>query len=198
MSEKVNCEYSKTIMEEPVCNAFDVNRYGEIICSKDNCIILKLKEQLQAKEKECERLRKQYNYCACGSCRGREDYRNMARHYENAITVAHTLRQDCQYFKTQLEYFKDLLVESENELRIKEHECEQLKLALQASDIAKAIISSAEINFPIVKKLSTALDEIKKLAKEIADTKEWVNCTYNSVRAEQILDIINKAKGNKQ
>lgn len=57
MSEIVNCEYSKTIMEEPVCNAFDVNRYGEIICSEENCIILKLKEQLQAKEQECEQLK---------------------------------------------------------------------------------------------------------------------------------------------
>lgn len=38
MSEIVNCEYSKTIIEEPVCNAFDVNRYGEIICSEENCI----------------------------------------------------------------------------------------------------------------------------------------------------------------
>lgn len=57
MSEIVNCEYSKTIMKEPVCNAFDVNRYGEIICSEENCIILKLKEQLQAKEQECEALK---------------------------------------------------------------------------------------------------------------------------------------------
>nr|DAQ08488.1 MAG TPA: hypothetical protein [Caudoviricetes sp.] len=57
MSEIVNCEYSKTIMKEPVCNAFDVNRYGEIICSEENCIILKLKEQLQAKEQECEELK---------------------------------------------------------------------------------------------------------------------------------------------
>ena len=57
MSEITNCEYSKTIMKEPVCNAFDVNRYGEIICSEENCIILKLKEQLQAKEQECEALK---------------------------------------------------------------------------------------------------------------------------------------------
>lgn len=57
MSKIVNCEYSKTIMEEPTCNAFDVNRHGEIICSEENCIILKLKEQLQTKEQECETLK---------------------------------------------------------------------------------------------------------------------------------------------
>lgn len=79
MSEIVNCEYSKTIMDEPACNAFDVNRYGEIICSEESCIILKLKEQLQAKEQECEKLKKRYNYYACGSCRGREYYRSATR-----------------------------------------------------------------------------------------------------------------------
>lgn len=57
MSKIVNCEYSKIIMDEPTCNAFDVNRHGEIICSEENCIILKLKEQLQAKEQECEALK---------------------------------------------------------------------------------------------------------------------------------------------
>lgn len=62
MSEIENCEYSEMIMEEPVCNAFDVNRYGEIICSEESCIILKLKEQLQAKEQECEELKFTLNH----------------------------------------------------------------------------------------------------------------------------------------
>lgn len=120
MSEIVNCEYSKTIMEEPTCNAFDVNRYGEIICSEENCIILKLKEQLQAKEQECK----------------------------------------------------------------------QLKLALQASDIAKAVISYAEINFPIIEKLSNALDEIEKICQIKEGNSQFV---LPSVW-QQILDIIHKAK----
>ena len=95
MSEIENCEYSGIIMEEPVCNAFDVNRYGEIICSEESCIILKLKEQLQAKEQQCE----------------------------------------------------------------------ELKAIVQASDMVKTVISSAEINFPIIEKLSNALDEIEKICQ---------------------------------
>lgn len=71
MSEIVNCEYSKTIMEEPVCNAFDVNRYGEIICSEENCIILKLKEQLQTKEQECEELKLNENHFRIDAARAK-------------------------------------------------------------------------------------------------------------------------------
>lgn len=129
MSEIVNCEYSKTIMDEPTCNAFDVNRYGEIICSEENCIILKLKEQLQAKEKECE----------------------------------------------------------------------ELKAALQASDIAKTVISSADINFPIIEKLSNALDEIERIANSWY-YNAWfcLNCRINmGKKLKKILDIIHKTKDRK-
>ena len=54
-----------------------------------------------------------------------------------------------------------------------------------------------EINGPLVVLegvKDAAFDEIVEIAKEIADTKEWVNCTYNALKAEQILDIINKAR----
>ena len=199
MSEIVNCQYSKTIMDEPTCNAFDVNRYGEIICSEENCIILKLKEQLQAKEQECEELKKKYNCSPCG-CRGREDYENLQRHYENAINTTDTFKQECQYFKTQLEYFKDMLVNSEDKLRVKEQECQQLKETLQASDIAKSVISSAEINFPIIEKLSNALDEIERIANSWY-YNAWfcLNCRINmDKKLKKILDIIHKAKDNEQ
>ncbi len=193
MNEIVNCQYSKTIMDEPTCNAFDVNRYGEIICSEENCIILKLKEQLQAKEQECEKLKKKYNCSPCG-CRGRGDYENLQRHYENAINTTDTFKQECQYFKTQLEYFKDMLVNSEDKLRVKEQECQQLKETLQASDIAKAVISSTEINFPIIEKLSTALDDIEKICQIKEKNSQFV---LPSVW-QQILDIIHKAKEGEQ
>ena len=129
MSEIVNCQYSKTIMDEPTCNAFDVNRYSEIICSEENCIILKLKEQLQAKEQECE----------------------------------------------------------------------QLKAALQASDITKTVISSADINFPIIEKLSNALDEIDSIADGNLCDEDCDECPDNCMcNWKEIKDIIHKAKDNKQ
>lgn len=74
-----------------------------------------------------------------------------------------------------------------------EHECEKLKSILQASDIAKAVISSAIIHFPMIKKLSTALNEIE----QICNIKK-VSSQYALPSVfQQILDIINKAKGNK-
>ena len=76
------------------------------------------------------------------------------------------------------------------QLKRKEQECQQLKAALQASDIAKAVISYAEINFPIIEKLSNALDEIEKfMIYEFSGQNQWVK--------KNVLDIINKAKDRK-
>lgn len=52
-----------------------------------------LKKQLQAKEQECEKLKTQYNCYACGTCKGKEDYRNMKRHCENSIKANHRYKQ---------------------------------------------------------------------------------------------------------
>lgn len=56
--------------------------------------------ELQAKEQECEELKQekekikmQYNCYACGTCKGREDYKNMKRHCENAINANHKYKQ---------------------------------------------------------------------------------------------------------
>ena len=52
-----------------------------------------LTEKLQAKEQECEKIKKQYNCYACETCNGKEDYRNMKRHCENAIKANHKYKQ---------------------------------------------------------------------------------------------------------
>ena len=46
-------------------------------------------------------------------------------------------------------------------------------------------------------KYKQALDEIEEIAQDIVNTKEWINCSYNALKAESILDIINKAKERK-
>ena len=43
-------------------------------------------------------------------------------------------------------------------------------------------------------KYKQALDEIEKFAQDIVNTKEWINCSYNALKAELILDIINEVK----
>ena len=47
----------------------------------------------KSKEQECEKLKTQYNCYACGTCKGKEDYRNMKRHCENAIKANHRYKQ---------------------------------------------------------------------------------------------------------
>lgn len=57
------------------------------------------KEMFLAKEQECERLKKQYNCYACGTCKGREDYKNIKRHCENAISQIHKYQQAFDSFE---------------------------------------------------------------------------------------------------
>lgn len=68
-----------------------------------------LQEQLKHKEQECEKLKTQYNCYACGTCKGKEDYRNMARHCENAIKANHRYKQSLdeieKYLDAQQQYF---------------------------------------------------------------------------------------------
>lgn len=41
-------------------------------------------------------------------------------------------------------------------------------------------------------KLKQTLTKIKEIAEEIFKTKEWVNCKYNALKANQILQKINE------
>lgn len=52
-----------------------------------------LVDKYKAKEQECEKLKKQYNCNACGTCKGKEDYKNMQRHCKNAIAQNHKYKQ---------------------------------------------------------------------------------------------------------
>ena len=211
MSKIVNCEYSKIIIDEPTCNAFDVNRHGEIICSEENCIILKLKEQLQAKEQECKELEEKlikisanrndtlsivedmaiflgldkkdhFNICQC--------YYKLRELIENKNKEIYDLKKkkdECEKFYLTKYANKDSYC-----LEL-EHECEKLKSILQASDIAKAVISSAEINFPIIEKLSNALDEIEEFCVVYSNDHDAYETVY-----KHILDIIHKAKDSER
>ena len=81
------------------------------------------------------------------------------------------------------------------QLKRKEQECEELKTILQTSDIVKAVISSAEINFPIIEKLSNTLNEIERIAdSNLCDDDDDIcpdncECDWKVVKC-----VINKAK----
>lgn len=128
--------------------------------------IEKLKEQLKAKEQECERLRKQYNCNACGTCIGKEDYKNMQKHCEKAIAQNHKYKQELNPFKDP--YFKGL----DNQI---------------IAGLAKKSIRLTTEN----RKLEQALDEIEKYCNE---KKRCVEIDFSvCLYLKTVLDLINKA-----
>ena len=81
------------------------------------------------------------------------------------------------------------------QLKHKEQECKNLEEELRGCRIGIKDISIENTEIcKISEKYKRVLDEIEKFAQDIANTKEWINCTYNALKAESILDIINKAK----
>ena len=52
MTKELKCEFQKEIDNEKVCKAFEVNRYGDIICQEEDCQLCKLKVE-NAKLKSC-------------------------------------------------------------------------------------------------------------------------------------------------
>lgn len=139
----------------------DVNKSAFYACiEREN---EELKEKLQAKEQECEELRKQYNCNACGTCNGKEDYKNMQKHCEKAIAQNHKYKQELKPFKDP--YFKGL----DNQI---------------IAELAKKSIRHSTEN----RKLEDALDEIEEFCTLYCDNHDAYETVY-----KYILSIINKA-----
>lgn len=206
---EINCEYSKTIMEEPVCNAFDVNRYGEIICSEENCIILKLKEQLQIKEQECKELKSE-NFT----------FEELVKTLDNKIeklklqlqakekellsqekVINRLIKQVDHWRGTSITDSQDVERLSE-QLQAKEKECEELKhdsQNIQHNCTREGCKYYDDNTYKVfynckgkteLSKYKQALDEIENYCKEC-------NLKADSTACE-VLDIIHKAKDSER
>lgn len=187
MSEIVNCQYSKTIMDEPTCNAFDVNRYGEIICSEENCIILKLKEQLQAKEQECEEFK--------------ERLIKISGKYKDTLSIVEDMaiflgldKKDhfniCQCYYTLQDLVKELKELKQEKAEIKKYLGIPSKTIMQRLEKLQEFKDEASDREYRYKE---ALDEIEKICQIKEGNSQFV---LPSVW-QQILDIIHKAKDSK-
>ena len=66
--------------------------WGRLYCVEFKEDPLELENSIKCLEQENKELRQQYNCYACDTCQGKEDYRNMKRHCENAIKTVHTYR----------------------------------------------------------------------------------------------------------
>lgn len=59
--------------------------------------------QYSAKQQECEELKKQVVCYGCGTCNGKEDYKNMQRHLNNAIESIHKKHKEIDRYKQALD-----------------------------------------------------------------------------------------------
>lgn len=159
-----------------LCKAKEFTRCNPVNCKlytiDELSTIVDLQNRNTKLEQECEELRKQYNCNACGTCNGKEDYKNMQKHCEKAIAQNHKYKQELKPFKDP--YFKGL----NNQI---------------IAGLAKKSIRLTTEN----RKLEQALDEISKILDSgTADTQ-----TNNAKRLHQyylaryceIINIINKA-----
>lgn len=153
-----------------LCKAKEFTRCNPVNCKlytiDELSTIVDLQNRNTKLEQECEELRKQYNCNACGTCNGKEDYKNMQKHCEKAIAQNHKYKQELKPFKDP--YFKGL----DNQI---------------IANLAKKSIRLTTEN----RKLEQALDEVKKYFKS-KDTSK-TNLFNISVIEQEIGDIINKA-----
>lgn len=76
--------------------------------------IVKLNKTIEAKEQECEELKKQYNCYACGTCNGKEDYRNLERHHIGLRKSFDELHKQLDQLKEQNDELKKVNNHIEN------------------------------------------------------------------------------------
>lgn len=152
-----------------------------------------LEEKLSNKKKECDELHeilklqkeeiKNLNYTLY-------EERNLTTDLAKANLKISALERDLSSVRNRFKYENQVRNE---QFKIKEQECEKLKLTLQASDIAKAVISSAKVNCPIIEKLSNALDEIEEFCIVYSSNNDAYETVYKHIQ-----DIIHKAKEGEQ
>ena len=109
MSEEIIIDDVNVSECEFLRNCIIPDNYGckiddSLCCDVGNCYY----KQLQRLKQENKELKKQYNCYACDSCAGKEDYRNMKRHCENAIKTVHkynnALKEIRKYCEEQCKY----------------------------------------------------------------------------------------------
>ena len=67
--------------------------WGRLYCVEYKGNPLELQNAIKELEQENARIKQQYNCYACDTCNGKEDYRNMKRHCENAIKTVQKLKR---------------------------------------------------------------------------------------------------------
>ena len=125
--DEYKCEYFQSHREEnnwdiPIdhdwctewdCKCEDVPLEECVVKVIEYC---KLKDkQLEEKEEELKLVKSQYNCYACDTCHGREDYRNLKRHYGNLLPTYYKTLKAVKRYKNNLEEIHKLIHDTQNE-----------------------------------------------------------------------------------
>lgn len=168
----IDCEYFKT-GEIKFCTALNISFYNDFICNKGDCIILKLKEQLKAKEQECERLEEELYYWVNGE------------YCDNECNVVKELDQ----LKKQHEADKGLITSTGkmNYQLLQEYD----KLKTENNNIKETFDGLFKVQYKLAdnnKKLRQCLTEIKEI------TEEWEGAESAYMVSSLILQKISEVE----
>lgn len=205
MSEnrEIQCEYSTTRSNENKCKALELEFHNCLnILEQKKCPIYKLKQQLQAKEQECEELKEKLER--------QKDYTITYKSYiyEEEKQLKKQLQakeQECEKLKTQILSLQTMEIEENKKLK---QECEELKeeLKMNQNFVRDGSIESTAL-CKILEKYKQALDEIENVIKSLENEniltfpdlslQDNVKAIMGQCNSgyKDILDIINKAKG---
>ena len=153
------CKYFRMNNKMPMCRACNSGE-GCPYCEYEKDCYYK---QLQRLKQENERLRKQYNCYACDTCSGKEDYRNMKRHCENAINSVHELRRENEQLKELKDKYYVEKLDMEAQLSYCIQALEELKKEIQSQ---KGLITTGG------KQQYALMEENKRLKEEISIARE--------------------------
>ena len=170
----------ETIINKVNVNRCSVYKNGLCLISKEKCnakcdyAAYYLYEQLERKEQECESLNKRAS--------------SLEEIADDLQQRNHHLTQECEALKSEGFTRESLITEQENEIDELRQKCEELK------DYARRQENQREEYYKEFLKKDKALDEIKSIClKDIHTFADGTELRYDSL--DEILDIINKAKG---
>lgn len=148
---------------------------------KTNILLIKenmdLQQQLQAKEQECEVLKKQYNCYACETCKGKEDYINLKRHCENAIKTLHNKHAELDQLKAENDTYKKMFEDEDVRIALTEIRSGERHLWFNKSEKLKQTLTEIkEIAEKQVKRAPNgeifARPEITQILQKISEVKQ--------------------------
>ena len=129
-------------------------------CQNPNCYY----KQLKRKEQECEKLKTQYNCYACGTCNGKEDYRNLEKHHIGLRKSFDELHKQLDQLKAENKELKEELEELKEENEYNEANAIEFKQTLtEIKEIAERGLNCSQCSCGAKADLDLILQKINEV-----------------------------------